>query len=792
MENQSEQLQQEEAIDIRKFLFKIFQKWYWFVLSVSIAYAIAYVINRYSEPRYSLNATLIINDEKKSTADLLLNALDRNSARKNIENEIAVLKSYKMAYRTITELKEFGINYFTVGRVRTPILYKSAPFKVVMDTTSDNSRNRPVYITILNKNQYQLEFGKDDETKRIHEFGVPYRSKNFNFTIFLQQYPLPFATNKFYFVINDLGTLAKVYQGKLNIATNDKRSTVLTLSTTGFSPSMETDYLNKLMEMYIKTGLDEKNQTSINTINFIDEQLSTVVDSLRKAEDNLQNFRLNNKIVDISTEGTAIMGRLVSVQAEKLTVEMKLKYYKYIQSYIEKKKDFREVAVPSVMGIDDPLLNSLVSELASLYGERGVLAISAREDYPGFNSVNIKIKNTMDALQESIRQLIASTTLSLNELKRRQEDVEEEIQHLPITERKLLTIERNFKLNDQIYNFLLQRRADAAIARASNVADNKILDLAKSRDAVQISPKPSSNTMTAIIIALLIPFSVILLREFLNDKIMEPKDVEKSTKVPIYGSVGHNDEASDIPVAESPKSAIAESFRALRTNLQYVLRSSQEKVICISSTISGEGKTFSAVNLASIIAQSNKKTLLLSLDLRKPKIHKIFNLENDKGLSTYLIGRTSFSDTVHATNINNLFAATAGPVPPNPAELLETPLMDAFMTNARKEFDIIIMDTPPLAVVTDAYILTRFSSVFLFVVRQNYSSKSVIQLVNELHLKRGIQNVGIIINDVKVSNYYGRKYSYNSYGYNTYGDGYYDDKEKQSFKDRLIKFLFKS
>jgi tyrosine-protein kinase Etk/Wzc len=319
------------------------------------------------------------------------------------------------------------------------------------------------------------------------------------------------------------------------------------------------------------------------------------------------------------------------------------------------------------------------------------------------------------------------------------------------------------------------------------------LDEAKPQDAIQISPKPSRNKMTAIIIALMIPLSIIVLTEFLNDKIVEPKDVEKSTRVPIYGSIGHNDEVSDIPVAENPKSAIAESFRALRTNLQYVLRSGQEKIICISSTISGEGKTFSAVNLASIIAQSNKKTLLLSLDLRKPKIHKIFNMENDKGLSTYLIGRTSFEDSIHPTNINNLFVATAGPVPPNPAELLETPLMDTFIANARRDFDVIIMDTPPLAVVTDAYILTRFSNVFLFVVRQNYSSKSVLQLVDELHHKRGIQNVGIIINDVKVSNYYGRKYGYSSYGYNySYGDGYYGDTEKKSFKDRLIKFLFRS
>lgn len=800
MENQTGYLPQEESIDIRKFLFTILRNWYWFALSIFITYTIAFLVNRYQPPQYSVSATLIINDEKKSTAELLINALDRFNARKNIENEIVILKSSKMANKAISELKEFEITYVMVGRVKKPMLYRSSPFKVVFDSSSNNLRDYPVNLTILNKNEYRLEIDGNLKINKIQKFGIPYIDNNFNFTIFLKDPNfIPSASSKYYFVINDINSLTNTYRDKLGISTNDKKGTVLTLSTTGAVPQMEADYINKLMEVYIRTGLEEKNQTAINTINFIDEQLETVVDSLHKAEDKLQNFRLSNKILDISSEGKAIMDRLEKVQTEKITLDMQLRYYKYLQSYIEKKKDFREVIAPAIMGISDPLLNSLVSELANLFGERSILALKAQQDFPGLSLVNAKIQNAMDALKENMREIINTTNLSLNEVNKRQEQVEKEIQRLPVTERHLLTIQRDFKLNDQIYDFLLQRRADAAIARASNVADNKVLDAASALDCVQITPRAGRNKMIAYVLGILIPLSILIIIEFFNERIIEPKDIEKATKVPIFGSVGHNEKMSDLPVADNPKSAIAESFRALRTNLQYVMRSDEQKVICISSTISGEGKTFCSINLASIIAQSNKKTLLMSLDLRKPKIHRIFNIENEKGLSTFLIGKTSFEEVIYKTNINNLYVATSGPVPPNPAELLETNLMEVFINKAKESFDIIIMDTPPLAIVTDAFLLTRFSNAFLFVVRQNYSTKAVLQLVDDLQTKRNLSNVGILINDVKIVSYYGRKYGYNygygyGYGYgDRYGHGYYGETQvKLTPIQKIINFLFKS
>lgn len=792
MENQINYSPAEETIDIRKFIYKVMRKWYWFVLSISIAYTVAFFVNRWTEPIYSISSTLLINDEKKSTAELLINSLDRANGRKNIENEIAVLKSYSMTNKTINQLKDFGISYYIVGRMRKPMLYKTAPFSVITDSSANNLQGYPVTITLLSKTHYKVDIDGTKNISKICKFGEPYIDNNFNFTIFLKDPKnfQPSALSNYYFTMNNVNGIVNQFRGKLYISANDKRGTVLTLSTTGTVPQMEADYLNKLMEVYIQSGLDEKNQTAINTINFIDEQLSTVVDSLRKAEDKLQNFRLNNQVIDISTEGSAILSHLEKVQQDKTTADMQMRYLKYVQDYIEKKKDFREVVAPAVMGIDDELLNSLVGDLSKMYGERSILMITAQKNNPSLSMINAKIQNIMEALRENIKEIIHASSIQLNELGKQQALIEIEIKKLPITERKLLNIQRDFKLNDQIYNFLLQKRADAAISKASNVADNRVLDDASAENRVPISPQRSKNQMIALVLGLLFPLSILVIIEFFNDRILDIKDIEKITKVPIFGSVGHNEKTSDLPVAENPKSTIAESFRALRTNLQYVMRDKTQKVICISSTISGEGKTFCAVNLAAIMAQGNKKTLLLSFDLRKPKVHRIFNLSNEIGISTYLIGKSTYEEVVLRTNIENLYVVTAGPVPPNPAELLDTVMMEEFIARVRNEFDIILMDTPPIAIVTDAVLLTRFSDGNIFVVRHNYSTKDVLNLVDDLCFKRGI-NIGILVNDVKFSSYYGygKKYSY-SYGYGNVNSDYYGDYKKPTFKEKIIKNLF--
>lgn len=779
----------EQTFDFRKFLNRILRYWYWIAGCVAIGLVVATYFNKYTNPQYSASATLIINDERKSTAELLINALDRFNARKNVENEIAILKSYRMAYKTIAEL-DFGIFYFSKGKLRNNLLYKNCPFRVIADTLAVNSKGVPVQIKLISEKEYEVVLNGGANVRKILKYGEYYRNKSLNFTVVLKNpdYYIPSEDNSYYFVINDINSLATQYSNKIIITTNDKRSTVLKLQTTGQVAQMETDYINKLMEVYIRSGLEEKNQTAINTINFIDEQLAVVIDSLNFAESKMQAFKTKSKMMEVSEEGQFLFKKVDELQKNRASMEIELRYYDYLQKYLDSKSDFSAVIAPSFIGIGESPLAVSLDELIELYKERKTLLLTATKSNPAIAVIDEKIQSAIDALQESLSEAMKLTRDNIQEMNYQMQAIEADMVQLPSTERKLLNIQRAYKLNDQIYNFLLQKRADAAIARASNVADNKILDIARPENSPMISPKTSRNLMMGIIIGLIIPIGFLFLIEFFNPIISDPNEIKKLTQTPVVGTIGHNDRDSEIPVAANPQSAIAESFRGLRTNLQYFLREKDHKVICITSTISGEGKTFTSINLAAIIAQTGKKTLLVSLDLRKPKIHKVFNLENRKGLSNFLIDQVVYDDIITKTNIKNLYLTLAGPVPPNPAELIETPRMEAFIRQASEEFDVIILDTPPIAVVTDAMLLSRFAHANLFVVRANYSSADVLKLVEELSHNPDIKHLGIVVNDIKFEgfltggkNSYKYGYSY-GYGYGK-GQGYYSEDEEKRPKD---------
>jgi len=287
--------------------------------------------------------------------------------------------------------------------------------------------------------------------------------------------------------------------------------------------------------------------------------------------------------------------------------------------------------------------------------------------------------------------------------------------------------------------------------------------------------KPKINYIIAILFGLAIPFLIIILKDIFNTRIIERSDVENNTKIPIIGTVGHYSKEGSIPVAKYPKASISESFRAIRTNLQFSLFEKNQKVITITSTIGKEGKSFCALNLAAVIAISNKKTLLIGLDLRKPVLHKLLKLANTQGITTYLIGKNKYEEIINSTPVKNLSVAVSGPIPPNPAELFETEAFSKFMERAKKEFDYIILDTPPMALVTDAILVSKYSDIMLFVIRQNYSQKNVIKFIEEIYSRNQIKRFQILINDVKIPKYYGYKYGY-GYGYYTgksYGSGYY-------------------
>jgi tyrosine-protein kinase Etk/Wzc len=779
-------LLEEDTIDFKRYLSLFISNWFWFVMALFIGLGVAYTKNRYSERVYTVSSSLLIRDDqfKGGSSDLgnIFPGTSVFKSEQNLKNEIGILKSFSLNYRVMMELPSFHVVYIGIGKrgiVETK-MYNTTPFIVVYDSLLKQRIDVPVNIRILSTETYKIEIEGENHFNKILSFGEKFNEKGFNFSIFPNPGFFSFdreESNKYSFYFESLAALANQYRSSLEISPIDKDATLVTLSISGNVAEHESDYLNKLMDVYLQWGLEVKNKTAEKTIVFIDEQIGSISDSLKTVENNLESFRLSNRLIDISKEGTFIQNRLENYQNELTSLILQKKYYDYLLEYISSKNETGDIVSPGAMGVTNGSLERQVEELANLQLQKSNLKVNISEDLPAVMLINSSINDVKATIVENISSSMKSLENAIKDSEDRISSVEAELNKLPGTERKFINIQRKFELNNTVYTYLLEKKAEAGIAKASTVSDNRIIDYAQPFNSQQVSPKSKQNYVLALALGLLLPALLILLFDYLNNKIIDRKDVEKGTSAPIIGYISHNDYKSEIPVNEKPGSTLSESFRAVRTSLKYFIGENETPVIAISSTISGEGKTFISINLAAIIAMLGKRVLLIGLDLRKPRIHKILQVENGLGMSTYLCGTCGYNEIIFPTEIENLFYAPAGPVPPNPAELIETVKMKEFIEKAKKEFDFVIIDTPPIAIVTDALLIAPFADMYMLVVRQRYTSRNTLELIQELYKNGTLKNLGIVINDISLKGYYGYglRYGYSmGYGY-TYGYNYYGE-----------------
>jgi len=778
-------LPDDDNLDIKRYLSLFLSNWYWFAISLFIALTLAYGINRYSSKLYTISSTLMIIDDQYAGANKIVGSVipggDIFRSKQNITNEISILKSFSLNKRVIDSLPDFKVAYYGVGKrnIAETQLYKNCPFKVTSESMDDQPKNVKVNIIINSATTYSLEINGIKNIEKNIKFGQQFNKYNFNFIIEMRDGNYfkfnPKVSNKFYFYFTSSDELANNYRANLSVAPIDKDATIVNLSKIGLVREQEADYLNKLMRVYRNLGLESKNRIADSTIAFIDRQLRYGSDSLKKADNKLQKLRLDNKLIDLSKDGNLLQNRLEKFENERVSLKLQLYYFQYLKEYLDSKNESGDIVSPNVMGINEPTLGKLVQELAELQKKKKEMAMNLSAELPPLNFLTENIHKIRMALTENIKSSFANTEHLISDAEKNITDVNQEMAKLPGTESKRINIQRDFDINNTVYTYLLEKRAETGIAKASNVPDSKIIDNANIINSIQIKPKPEGNNIKALLFGMLIPGVILFLLYFLNNKIIDNRDIINKTNVPIIGYISHNEFAKEIPVIDNPKSALSESFRSIRTSLRYFTKQTGHSVIAITSTISSEGKTFISINLAAITALLGKKVLLVGLDLRRPRIHKILGIDNNEGLSTYLIGNCEYEDVIKETSIKNLYYATSGPVPPNPAELLEDERMNAFIEKAKKEFDYIFIDTPPVAIVSDTLLIARFVDINLFIVRQRYSSKNTLELINELFKDEKLKHMGIIINDISLTGYYGygiRYGYYKGYGY-SYGKNYY-------------------
>jgi len=794
---QEKQVDQEETIDIKALILKYAQYWYYFVLSVLFFGCIAFLNNRYTVPEYSVSTTLLIRDDNNTQlgAENLLEGLEMFSGKKNLKNEIVILSSYSLSEKVIEELN-LGISYYQHGFLQTNELFGNSPFNIEVDSshlqlTGINFKLTPVNneeftLSISTNNQYPYNiFSKNLEKSLIADIDI---DQKYAFNSLIETEFYSFRINKsihfklekiitsekyFSFKLHQTDKLASKLIQKVIINPINKETSILKLSIRERNPRKSIHILNKITEIYIRTGLDEKNLMAINTIDFIDDQLTIIQDSLSAIERKLEQFKTlhpNLEIVD-KEYGTYFQKQKLDNSLSEQSVN--IKYYKSLLSYLKNDKNSNSIISPTSMGISNPELNNLINQLLQLYAKKGELQLTTTGKNPTYIAVLSQINHTKKTIIENVNNLISSASIYEVDLIDRITTFDKKINKLPEAEKDYLILRRKYEYNEQTAIYLQQKRYEASLAKAGTESDHKVIDFARLDSEEPISPRKSLAYFIALIFGILIPITIISLRDFFSDTIKSKSDLLNSTNIPILGLVGHSDNPKSLVVSNASKSIIAESFRALRTNIQYLAADKEKKVITVTSSIGGEGKTFTTMNLAAIFALSGHKTILIGGDLRKPKLHEDFKVDTSKGLSSYLINKSELTEIIDKTEIDTLDVIASGPTPPNPAELLDSKKMKNLIMELNKTYDYVIIDTPPIGLVTDGVILMQHADVNLYVVRHNYSKAGALNVINNLYRQKQAKNINIIINDFKhTSSGYGYGYGYGSSGY-----GYYENEE---------------
>jgi capsular exopolysaccharide synthesis family protein len=772
--SQKQKSQQEEFINLKKVFLNLIPYWHYFLIALIVFLICAFLYNKYTIPTYRVSATLLINEENKAASigtDQLLEGFRLGSGMKNLDNQIRLLSSRTLIERTLDELN-FDIEYYYRGPYNIIALYPKHPIKVVSEIADSLSRDVEFTFKYLSNNMFTLDAESEDSfalhTKSSFGEIIKFPGGSFHIESESNDWPVGNKNRNIYFMCHSREKLVESYSKRMKVVPESKTGTIVRISLEGTNKTMDMDFLNKLTEIFIYNSLDKKNLEAIRTIQFIDDQLIGISDSLVITENKLQQFRSRNRVMNLSAQGQVIIDQAMSLENQKARLGVEANYYDYLADYLAKDSVGMAPIAPATMGITDPGLTKLVADLADLQGQ--FYSSSPGKKNLLQRQLDQRLRYTKEALRETLNGVRRSNNIAMSEITEQIRTVNAQASALPVTERQLLGIERKYKLNDELYTFLLEKRAGAQIQKASNMPDNEIVDPAKP-DFMPVRPKTTLIYVMALMAGIGFPSLWIWFVDAFNNKVKEEEDIKKITDIPVVGHIPHSQMRKNTVVLEEPRSHAAEAFRSLRFRMQFFTKEIKTPVILVTSSMQEEGKTFSAVNLASVYSLAGKKTVLVGFDLRKPKIYTDFGLGNDNGVSTWLIGKDGLQDIIKKTKYENLSVITSGPVPPYPSELISLKKTEELLRLLKENFECIIIDTSPIGVVSDTFHLASLADTCILIVRQNETLKDLLEsTLKELKIC-DIKSICIVVNDLGPD--------YNRYGYGgSYGYSYRKEKNK--------------
>lgn len=747
--------------------YKYLPYWPLFVVSLIIFILGAYAYLSYTNPTYSVSSTLLINDEKKGADDNKIEeSLNLLTSNKVVDNEIEVLHSRKLMRDVVNNLHLYAPMYVQKKFSPPTSAYTISPISVQVDDPEKIVRTDSIYFNfdasnntvVINSRAYPLDQFVSTP------FGNLKFTKNKNRT--------DSTADPLYFSLIPPERVANGFLGNLAVAPATKTSSVINLYLTDEVPQRGEDILNELMNSYKNAAIEYKNNLAKNTIAFVDERLRIVSGALSSVEKQIQNFKSNQGVTDLGEQGRMYLQNVSENDQKLAQVNLQLEVLNQVEKYVTSKNNSSGL-VPSTLGIDNPVLNKLVNDLYSLETEYEKLKKTTGENNPIVQSVVTQMDKIRPSILENIHNQRANIQAELRNLSSTNRTYNTTLQALPQKERELVNVSREQLVKNNVYSFLLQKREETALAYASNVDNSRIIANAQA-GGEPVSPKKNIIYLISIVLALVTSIALVWAKEMFTNKILFRSEIEDFTSTPIVGEISYFDEKKSILLKGQNNRVFQEQFRQLRAAAGLFSKTSKKKKILITSSIPGEGKSLISSNLALSLSRSGKKVVLLDMDIRNPQFSKIFKLNTSAGIAGFLEEDIDPDKIIEETQFHNLFIIPAGVTKANPTELLLNGKIAELFQYLEEEFDYIVMDTSPVNPVTDAYILSDFCDLTLYVVRHKYTPKTFIKTLDETNKFKPLKNLAIVFNGIKPRGFIKGNFGYGyGYGYeNKYNEKY--------------------
>ena len=775
--------QSEEQVNIQELLFRYLIHWPWFVVSIIICIACAWGYLRLTTPIYNISATVLIKDEKKGGGASMSSDLEKMglegfvSSSSNVDNEIEVLRSKSLAREVVNNLGLF-VTYMDEDEFPSKELYHTSP--VLVSLTHQEADKLPgrmeinmilqptgalgVQITVGEK-EYRKQFDKLPAVFPTDEGTIAFFANNDTLSavcpenITKERHITAFINRPF--------SVLKEYVSSLSIAPTSKTTSVVVISLENTNTRRGRDYINKLLEMYNINANNDKNEVAQKTAEFIDERIGIISKELGSTEQDLENFKRSAGITDLSSEAQIALTGNAEYEKKRVENQTQINLVMDLQRYM---KGNEYEVLPSNIGLQDAASAGAIDRYNQMLVERKRLLRTSTENNPTIINLDTSIRAMKTNVQATLDATLKGLQITKEDLAREASRYSRRINDAPTQERQFVSIARQQEIKSGLYLMLLQKREENAITLAATANNAKIIDEALADDN-PISPKKTIVYLAALVLGVGLPVGVIYLIGLTKFKIEGRADVEKLTSLPVVGDIPLADEKTgSIAVFENQNNLMSETFRNVRTNLQFMLENGKN-VILVTSTISGEGKSFISANLAISLSLLGKKVVIVGLDIRKPGLNKVFNIpKKEHGITQYLTNTTAnLMDFVQPSDINkNLFILPGGTVPPNPTELLARGGLEKAIETLKANFDYVILDTAPVGMVTDTLLIGRVADLSVYVCRADYTHKAEFTLINELAENNKLPNLCIAVNGLDLNS---RKYGY-YYGYGKYGKYY--------------------